>query len=148
MQARTKILSRSLAVIEMAFAAVYSGMHAARRRQKGFDVAANFPEENGGGKKGERGRERGREKEAYKPALFSKHFVCTRDFIRGTQMALWLPKAAAKQEEVAFVQRARINRCFRRMLILRAHKIRESTYLTFLMCSVQIRKRERINKIA
>lgn len=45
MQARTKILSGCLVVIEMAFAAVYSDAHAARRRQKGFDVAANFPEE-------------------------------------------------------------------------------------------------------
>lgn len=49
MQARTKILSRCLAVIEMAFAAVYS-VHAARHRQKGFELAANFP-------RSERGRE-------------------------------------------------------------------------------------------
>lgn len=34
----TKILSRRLAVIEMAFAAVYSVVHAARRQQKGFDL--------------------------------------------------------------------------------------------------------------
>jgi len=47
MQASTKILSRRLAVIEMAFAAVYFVVHAARRRQKGFDLVANFLGENG-----------------------------------------------------------------------------------------------------
>lgn len=56
MQASTKILSRRLAVIEMAFAAVYSVVHAARRRQKGFDLAANFLGENGAG-----GKAKGRE---------------------------------------------------------------------------------------
>lgn len=110
MQTRTKILSGCLAVIEMAFAAVYFGVYAARRRQKGFDVAANFLEENGGGKKGERqGAGEGRVGAAYKLALFSGHFVCTRDFIRRTQMALWLPKAATKQEEAAFARRVRIH---------------------------------------
>ncbi|KYQ53205.1 hypothetical protein ALC60_07936 [Trachymyrmex zeteki] len=49
MQASAKILSRRLAVIEMAFAAVYSVVHAARRRQKGFNLAANFLGENGSG---------------------------------------------------------------------------------------------------
>ncbi|KYN35499.1 hypothetical protein ALC56_10056 [Trachymyrmex septentrionalis] len=49
MQASAKILSGLLAVIEIAFAAVYSVVHAARRRQKGFDLAANFLGENGSG---------------------------------------------------------------------------------------------------
>ena len=50
MQASAKILSGLLAVIEIAFAAVYSVVHAARRRQKGFDLAANFLGENGSGR--------------------------------------------------------------------------------------------------
>lgn len=50
----------------------------------------------------DRGKRSGR---AYEPTLFSKHFVCTRDFIRGTQMVLRLSKAATEQEAAAFARR-------------------------------------------
>lgn len=97
MQASTKILSRRLAVIEMAFAAVYSVVHTTRRRQKGFDLAANFLGENGraGGKaKGRGGGWLVTRHSYYFPAT-----SCARATLSaGTQMALWLPEGAANRK--------------------------------------------------
>lgn len=93
----TKILSRCLAVIEMAFAAVYSVVHAARRRQKGFDLAANFLGENGAGGKAKGVSE---ERATCNPpfVLFSDYFVCTRDFIRGDTNGFMVAKGAANRK--------------------------------------------------
>lgn len=99
MQASTKILSRRLAVIEMAFAAVYSVVHAARRRQKGFDLAANFLGENEAGGKA-KGRERTRG-----GLLVTRHSYyfpatsCARaTLFAGTQMAFVAAKGAANRK--------------------------------------------------
>lgn len=104
MQARTKILSRCLVVIEMAFAAVYSA-HAARHRQKGFELAANFLGANGGGKKGERqGMSEGGEGLQPVCTIFRPLRVHARLYPRGHK---WLCgcQRFAKQEETAFAWR-------------------------------------------
>lgn len=95
--ARTKILSGCLVVIEMAFAAVYSVVHATHWRQKGFRPSCQFPrrervqKERWGGKERKRGRLAATLSHWHtlSPLFLGAYFVCTRDFIHGTQITLW-----------------------------------------------------------